>query len=135
MSTKTLTRKQALKNYILNNIDTTGHNVPTPTTDKEKIKFLIDTFRSEYVYKGISNQYVFANWLRGLPSVIELPIYYYDIEQQGKEFNFIKENQSRKVIDNFTQNYYNLVYICVLELANKYDLQNLLIDYSDIKKN
>lgn len=87
MSKETLTKKEALKNYILNNIDATGYNVPTPITDKEKVKFLIDTFRSEYIHKNVLSQHktyqnVFTSWLMGLPSIIKLPIYNYDIEQQ-----------------------------------------------------
>lgn len=133
MTKEALTRNEALKNYILNNIDATGYNVPTPTTEEEKIKFLIDTFRNEYVHKNSLSYYgtyqnVFVNWLKGLPSCIDLPIYYYDIEKQLTEFNFITEFNKEKAI----KRYYDIVYMCIFKIAKKYKLQNLLINYLGI---
>lgn len=44
-----MTQKYTQENkYILAAIDASGYDVATPTTDKEKLQFLHDTFHSEY---------------------------------------------------------------------------------------
>lgn len=131
------TKKALLKEYILKSIDATGYNVEQPTTDKEKIKFLIDTFRSEYINKNVLRQYgsyqnVFTNWLRGLPSCIDLPIHNNEIFLQAVEFGFLTNNSTSKQIDKFIENYYNIVFMAILSISKKYKLDNLLFDYSEI---
>jgi hypothetical protein len=63
------------KAFILRNIDLEGYDLEN-TADN-----LYNTFISEYGFMvprvGIYN--AFQEWLRGVPSAINLPIYYYDV--------------------------------------------------------
>jgi hypothetical protein len=63
------------KLFILKNIDLEGYDL------KNTAENLYNTFISEYGFivprLGIYN--AFQEWLRGVPSAINLPIYYYDV--------------------------------------------------------
>jgi hypothetical protein len=73
-------------------------------TEKEKISFVLDCFVSEklaYERRNLSKQILFAEWLSGLPSCVDIPFMNYDIielavwitgEMSEKEKNRVLEN-------------------------------------------
>lgn len=77
------------KAFILKNIDLEGYDL------KNTPHNLYNTFVSEYGYMiprvGIYN--AFQEWLRGVPSAINLPIYYYDVNNVLEDkFNALMYN-------------------------------------------
>ena len=77
------------KAFIYRNIDLDGYGL------KNNVFLLKDVFISEYGFMiprvGIYN--AFQEWLRGVPSALNLPIYYYDVNNVlENEFNALMYN-------------------------------------------
>tara|TARA_R100000951_G_C2513168_1_gene141064 strand:- start:120 stop:473 length:354 start_codon:yes stop_codon:yes gene_type:complete len=88
--------KTMYENIILESIDFEGYDVEKPQTDKEKIDLVYSRFRKEFIHdnnKHISDERNFAEWLRGLPSVITVPFYNHDILEKAKEYGYRFENE------------------------------------------
>lgn len=113
--------QEKINEYILHNIDSEGYG-RTLTNDRERIQFLMDTFKSEYGYNinRMGAYKAFVEWLSGLPSSINLPFYYYDIEKIGKQIGVLYENASQKKIDKFLENWFPFIATNVWKLARKY---------------
>ena len=87
--------KTMYENIIVDSIDFEGYEVDTPNTIKEKIDLVYSIFRKEFIHdnnKHISDERNFAEWLRGLPSVITVPFYNHDILEKAKENGYTFEN-------------------------------------------
>lgn len=82
-------------------------------TDKEKIKFLFDTYRDEYGSGKMSD------WLRGLPSAVSLPFSDYDIVELGKSWGYCK---SRAKANRFVEEFHNVVAFRYEQLKRYFEL-------------
>jgi len=120
--------KKYIQNYILKSIDSEGYSITT-NTDEEKIKFLTNTFVNEYCYKEnltrYSNRYdlIFIEWLKGLPSSINIVFYNSDIINFFKECKLIDENTTEKRIDYLLENYWKIICISYFDLKIKYNVK------------
>lgn len=111
-----------IKNYILDSIDGEGYDIKTETPT-EKLDFLFDCFEVEFNYKNNKLRYPnlqdrFANWLQGLPSVINLPYQEYEILQLSKiffEVYTLTEKQKETIINN----YWSFMAYHIIKLKNK----------------
>lgn len=124
MFTKTISRKEfktVVNNYILNAIDCSGYTVlGTDTagnltdlpiiceTPQSRVNFVMDCFESEYMHKNnekLNRISVFAEWLSGLPSSINIDFKDYRIIEIAKEWESIPTNatnyQEQKIINNW----------------------------------
>lgn len=74
------------ENTILNNIDFDGYELPGFTNDFDKVQNVYNIFIDEYGWnvERIGTQNAFKEWLQGLPSVLTVPFYNYDILQNAK---------------------------------------------------
>lgn len=92
---------------ILDNIDFEGYDVlEEQMTDYEKIRKVYLTFESEYVHhnnRHLDRKTLFAEWLQGLPSVLTVPFYNYDILKNARGYGIeIKtEADEDKFLDEY----------------------------------
>lgn len=119
-------RNQAMKEYILNAIDSEGYEVTTET-EAQKIAFLLSTFKKEYGYKENiiyykSIQKTFENWLMGLPSCFNIDFENYRILEIGKEWKLLPQNPTEKQEDKFLSEWWELIYTQVRKIASKHNL-------------
>jgi len=120
-------RNKAIKEYILNAIDSEGYNV-TAETEKEKLHFLFDTFKKEYCYKENlayyrSVQNTFENWLKGLPSCFNIDFENYRIIEIGKEWGFLRQDADDREEDNFLSQWWGKIFETALSLARRNKVQ------------
>jgi len=84
-------------NYILENIDSSGHGIVTVTTE-QKWKFLAETIVSEYGFnmkdRGYTDQQCVKEWLMGLPSCLTVDFSYFDIYNHLYSWGFLKESDT-----------------------------------------
>lgn len=119
-------------NYILDSIDGDGYGVNL-TTDKQKIDFVYETFSNEYSYTiehfkraGISETRVFADYLAGLPSCINIEFRNYYILEMAKQWGSIPENATEKQQDKIIFNWLNYIAISFFQLRAKLSLKENL---------
>lgn len=110
--------------YILNAIDGEGYE-RSFTNDTEKLQFLADTFKSEYVCQyNLKNDgsylSMFKNWIQGLPSCFNIAFQYCDIIKLAKEWGSLNNNPTEKEIDKILNNWFNLVANKTFQLMKKY---------------
>jgi hypothetical protein len=116
-------RNKAMKEYILNAIDSEGYDV-TAETEKEKLQFLFDTFKKEYCYKENlayygSIQKTFENWLMGLPSCFNIDYENYRIIEIGKNWGFLSQDADEKEEDDFLGQWWSKIFETALSLARR----------------
>jgi hypothetical protein len=109
--------KKNYKNYILNSINSEGHDIKT-NSDQDKINFFIDTFKKEYDFMidRVGIYRALPEYLAGLPSTITLPIYYKDILQLSIDMGSVNSELSEKQEDNIINNYYNFMSNMILSI-------------------
>ena len=106
-------------NYILNSIDGDGYGVQLET-DKQKIDFVYDTFKSEYAqHHGNNGQMAFADYLAGLPSCINIEFRNYYILEMAKQWGSIPENATEKQEDKIISNWFAYIATNFFQLKNK----------------
>ena len=111
-----------IQTYLINAIDSDGYE-NQPTTDKAKVSFLVDCYNSEYNHaynvKMYPNEQIrFANWLSGLPSVLNIPFYPSGILELAKELQEV-ETYDQKTKDKICENYFNFMSYHILKLNSK----------------
>ena len=111
-----------IQTYLINAIDSDGYE-NQPTTDKAKVSFLVDCYNSEYNHaynvKMYPNEQIrFANWLSGLPSVLNIPFYPSGILELAKELQEV-ETYDQKTKDKICDNYFNFMAYHILKLNQK----------------
>jgi hypothetical protein len=121
---KTNNKLHPVFNYLLNSIDFEGSN-------ENKINFVLDSFDNEYNQeskKYISNlQNRFSEYLKGLPSCLNIVFYNYDILQLAKSWGSLPENATEKQEDKIINNYFNFMAAKFFQLCkqNKVNYSNL----------
>lgn len=122
MTTKELNEKAF--NYILNCIDGEGYE-RSFTNDTEKLQFLADTFKAEYVCDyNLKNhgsyQSMFKNWIMGAPSSFNIVFYNWDIIKLAKDWGSLKQNATDREEQKILDNYYNFIANKTFQLMKKY---------------
>jgi hypothetical protein len=86
--------RSALQQHILDNIDNSGYGGESLASDKDKLQFLAETFKSEYGWAiaryGVTG--AMKEWLSGLPSSIHVPFYNHDILEKAEQWGMIDKN-------------------------------------------
>lgn len=92
-------------------------------TDKEKINFVFKTFEDEYgnpynnrIYPNECER--LAQYLRGLPSCVNIAFTNYDIIQIGKSWGLCKTSKAEA---NFVENWFD---VCAFRLIQMRDMLN-----------
>lgn len=107
--------------YLFDCIDT--EQIGESATDKEKINFVFKTFEDEYgnpynnrIYPNECER--LAQYLRGLPSCVNIAFTNYDIIQIGKSWGLCKTSKAEA---NFVENWFD---VCAFRLIQMRDMLN-----------
>jgi hypothetical protein len=108
--------------YILSCIDSEGYGIELKT-DKEKIDFVFNTFKSEYghqiKYYGSNIREAFAQYLAGLPSCINIEFRNYYIIELAKNWGSIPQNANENQEDRIIFNWFRFIADNFLRLEKK----------------
>ena len=96
-------------------------------TDKQKIDFVFNTFMSEYKYsinnglsiRKVGIQTIFADYLAGLPSCINIEFRNFYILEMAKQWGSIPENATEKQEDKILSNWFAYIATNFFQLKNK----------------
>ena len=96
--------KTFYENTIIDNIDFDGYGISNDCYLYDKIKTLYNIFKREYGFMipRIGKEKAFAEWLSGLPSVLIVPFYYYEILENAKNYGLTIKDE-----DLFCSEYFN----------------------------
>lgn len=107
--------------YLFDCIDT--EQIGENATDKEKVNFVFKTFEDEYgnpynkrIYPNECER--LAQYLRGLPSCVNVAFADYDIIQIGKSWGFCKTSKAEA---KFVENWFD---VCAFRLIQMRDMLN-----------
>lgn len=109
--------------YILDAIDPEGYDGTMPTTDAERVKFVLDTFNEEVNCEWNKRQYPrlsdrIEQYFRGLPSVIHIEFRDYYIAEIGKSWGYDRAVKNGSFVDNW----FHRCAERLLQLARKFDI-------------
>lgn len=117
--------KNSIKNYIINAIDGEGYG-KTFSTDKEKLQFLYDTFKSEkkwQIEQLKSEKLAFESHTAGLPSYFNIDFENHEILRIGKELGLLRKNASEISKESFLVNWFYLITHYTFNLFYKYEIK------------
>jgi hypothetical protein len=99
--------KTFFENTIIDNINFEGYDLPENQSDFDKVQNVYKTFLSEYGWsiKRMGELNSFKEWLQGLPSVLTVPFYNYDILNNAKAYGFKLDSEEKE--DNFLDKYWS----------------------------
>lgn len=92
-----------------------------PTTDRERVQFVLDTFKSEYGWNipRYGLQGAFKEWLMGLPTVIGIDFENYKIIEIAKKWGSLPVNATEKQEDKIIENWFNFITVKFFQLCKK----------------
>ena len=111
--------KTFFENTIINNIDFDSYGYSNDAYLYDKIKTVYNIFKREYVHennKHLNEVVIFKEWLQGLPSVLSVPFYNYDILQNAKNAGILLDTEKKE--DNFLSNYWVNLSLAFFTLKN-----------------
>lgn len=121
--------KKQVFNYILGSIDGDNYGVEL-TTDKQKVDFVYDTFRSEYgyqiLYYGGNEVKAFSEYLAGLPSCINIEFRNYYILELAKMWGSIPQDATEKQEDKIIDNWFNYIAVNFFQMRSKLTTKDYL---------
>ena len=99
--------KTFYENTIINNIDFDSYGYSNDAYLYDKINTVYNIFKTEYVHennKHLNEVVLFKEWLMGLPYVLSVPFYNYDILQNAKNAGIVLHTEKKE--DTFLSNYW-----------------------------
>jgi hypothetical protein len=126
---KKISKKQKVKNYILESIDDSGYSV-APTierekmTEREKVEFLRNCFYSELGWRveQIGEHKSITEWLGGLPSSINIAFMNHEIIALLTKWEILPLNSTDAVIDRMLGYWFSSIAQNIGELFRKHKL-------------
>ena len=98
---------KVFKMYILENLDFSDYDDISPITIEEKIRSLESVFMIElgFMVERVGRIEALKEWLQGLPSVLNTPYKYIDIEELFITLDIItvdtNEDDKNKLVNNY----------------------------------
>ena len=92
---------------IINNIDFEAYGLDNDMYLYDKIITTYNIFKSEYVHennKHIQDARLFKEWLQGLPSVLTVPFYNFEILENARKGGFVLDTEFKE--DEFLERYW-----------------------------
>ena len=103
--------KAFFENTIIDNIDLESYGLSNDVYLYDKIKTTYNIFKKEYGFMidRVGEVNAFKEWLQGLPSVLTVPFYNYEILEnarkesllQSESNDWFKEREEEKFLDNY----------------------------------
>ena len=120
---KTTNKNHPVYEYILNSIDGEGYGV-TLITPEDKLKFVLDTFRSEYMWsiERYGEYAAFKEWLQGLPSSINIDYTNYEILRLAHDWESIPANATSSQEQRIIENWFNFIMVKFFQLCKRYKI-------------
>lgn len=112
--------KEALDIYILNAIDADNYDVVLKS-DKDKLQFLFDCFKSEYHKE--KNVKGFEDWIRGLPSSFNIDYDFEKIVNLSYMFDLMKADADEEDEDYIQNNWFKIIAKEVYQLFDEYKIK------------
>lgn len=111
-----------VKLYIYHSIDNSGYSDQPLNTVGDRVRFLHDTFKSEYQWEidRIGELEALKEWLQGLPSCLNIEFTYYEILKLAVKWGSIPENATEKQENKILDNWYNFIANKIMQLFRKY---------------
>ena len=111
-----------IQTYLIDAINTEDHTTEA-TTHAEKLAFVMSCYNSEFNHKYNAIRYPneqerFANWLAGLPSVLDIPFKYDGVLKLAKQLQEV-ETYNEKTEQRICENYFNFMAYHILKLNQK----------------
>ena len=111
-----------IQNYLIGAVNTEDYKTEA-TTDAQKLAFVMSCYDSEFNHKYNAIRYPneqerFANWLAGLPSVLNIPFYPSKVIELSKKLQEVK-TYDKKTEQRICENYFNFMAYHILKLNNK----------------
>jgi hypothetical protein len=125
---KTATNTAAIDQYIIDAINPEGYNA-NPQTDRDKLQFIVNTFKSEYGnkenmrYHGNNIKRVFISWIQGLPSSFNIDFENYQILNICYLFGLIPADATEAQEDKMLDEWWGFIYDKLIELCLKHDVK------------
>jgi len=113
---------KTVKNYIIKCVDASGYDVPAPISDKQKVKFLHETFFAEYGWAiaRMGEVKALAEWFSGLPSACTIAFYNDDILELAYKWGSLKANATKAEEQRVLDNWFNFVANKTAQLFRKH---------------
>lgn len=92
---------------ILNSIDFEGYDTSDHEDIKDVLSEVIGIFEREYLHSyNRRTPYIenLTSWLQGLPTVLTVPFYNFEIIENAKHYGYIFESEEEE--DKFTEQYF-----------------------------
>ena len=111
-----------IQNYLIDAVSTEDHKTEA-ITDAQKLAFVMSCYNSEFNHKYNAIRYPneqerFANWLAGLPSVLDIPFKYDGVLKLAKQLQEV-ETYNEKTEQRICENYFNFMAYHILKLNQK----------------
>lgn len=130
---KTKTQKQVVSEkyagYIISCINSEGYDVFSDSlnTPEAKLRFLHDTFVSEYWHdynkkRYVTKQNAFREWIMGLPSSFDIEWENYRIIELAKRMGSLADDATYKQEEAILDNYFSFITNKVFVLFKKYKI-------------
>ena len=106
---------------ILNSIDLEGYDTKDHEDIKDVLSEVIGIFESEYLHSNNRRiPYVknLASWLQGLPTVLTVPFYNFEILENAVEYGYTFENEFDE--DSFVSTYFESCANALITLDENY---------------
>lgn len=105
---------------------TGGIDITDQSTDAQKIQHVINAINSEALYPDNLRRYgsvqnCIANWLMGLPSVINIPFMNWEILELAREWGYNVSTPGRE--DKFLADYWPATAMAIIKAARKYKIK------------
>ena len=118
------------KQYIVSLIDSEVYEIETKT-DKQKVKFVLDSFNKEFNYSNNKKRYKnlvirISEWLKCTPSIIDIEIWNEDIIRVAKEYKLLPLELTEAEEYNFAEYWFELCASTILSIAKE---NKINIDY------
>lgn len=93
---------------IVDNIDLSGYGLENDGYLYDKVKTTYNIFKSEYGYnvERMGEKRAFKEWLQGLPSVLTVPFYNYDILNLAYLHEMLPASVTEEQEDKFLDDYF-----------------------------
>ena len=107
---------------IIDNIDFEGYGITNEGYLYDKIKTLYNIFKKEYghMIERVGEVNAFKEWLQGLPSVLTVPFMNYEILENAKKAELLKEDdvewRMEKQENRFLELYWTKLALAFFEL-------------------
>jgi len=114
---------QTVKRYLIDSIYSEGYEVD-PQTTEEKIAFVEHEFHATHQWSidRIGEQKALAEWLMGLPSIVNVEFTYYRIIALAKEWGSIPKDATVAEENKITENYWNFLAAKLCQLFHSYHI-------------